>query len=332
MKRRSLISAFTCLTAVPACFGASGAQSALDASGALAQQIEGLWWYMFWVLGGAYLLTMIFLLLAIVRGRKGSHPGDPLSRRLVVVFGTVIPFVAVCTIFGYSIAVGRSLSVTPFEKALHVEVTGHQWWWEVRYKNGDRDVAVTANEIYIPAGVPVKLRLLSRDVIHSFWVPNLSGKMDAIPGRKNDMWLTAGTTGVWRGQCAEFCGAQHAHMSLEVISVPRPQFDRWLEWQGQSAVQPQSEDAKAGMKFFLDGPCALCHSIGGTTAHASFGPDLTHLAARRMIAAGTRPNRREHLQQWTKDAQSVKPGTRMPRIELDGRELAAIVSYLEELR
>jgi cytochrome c oxidase subunit II len=311
---------------------ASGAHSALQAYGAPAVQIEGLWWYMVAALSAGYLLTMIFLAVAIWRGRQAQYLKDRASKGFVIVFGAAVPLLVVISILGYSVAVGSSLSVSPYTRAMSIQVTGHRWWWDVKYMDGDRVVAVTANELYIPVGAPVKLQLRSTDVIHSFWVPNLSGKMDLIPGRKNEMWLRAERAGVWRGQCAEFCGAQHAHMSFEVVSIEQADFRRWLDWQSEPAVQPQSIEAKEGQQLFLSGPCALCHSVGGTSAHATVGPDLTHLAGRRMIGAGVLSNTRPHLEQWTANTQAFKPGNRMPRIMLAPEELKSIVSYLEGLR
>jgi cytochrome c oxidase subunit 2 len=190
----------------------------------------------------------------------------------------------------------------------------------------------TANEIHVPVGRPVAIDLKSRDVIHSFWVPNLHGKMDAIPGRVTNTWLQADSPGVWRGQCAEFCGLQHAHMALTVVAHPAHEFEQWLSAQREPATQPTEEIALRGQQVFLSGPCMMCHTIRGTPALSAFGPDLTHVASRRTLAAGTIPNTRGHLAGWILDPQVIKPGTRMPPTALGSEDLQALLAYLERLR
>ena len=178
----------------------------------------------------------------------------------------------------------------------------------------------------------MKFKLDSTDVIHSFWAPNLTGKMDLVPGRTNEIWLRADNTGVWRGQCAEFCGQQHAHMGFEVIAEDSAKFYQWLQWQKQTAVQPTSDAAKQGQQIFVQGPCVMCHKIRGTPAGGSAGPDLTHVAGRRTLAAATIPNTRGHLGGWIVNAQGIKPGNHMPRINLDASQLEPLLTYLESLR
>lgn len=220
--------------------------------------------------------------------------------------------------------------------ALTLDVTGHQWWWEVRYRGADKtDVMVTANEIHIPVGEPVHIRLESGDVIHSFWVPKLGGKTDLIPGQTNFTWLQADKPGTYRGQCAEFCGSQHAHMALYVVAQEKPAFDAWLASQKAEAAAPQSPQAISGHEVFM-ARCSVCHTVRGDSAGAGaagrLGPDLTHLMSRSTIAAGRLPNNTGSLHGWVANAQAIKPGTRMPRMDLSPEDLHAVVAYLETLK
>jgi cytochrome c oxidase subunit 2 len=214
--------------------------------------------------------------------------------------------------------------------ALTIEVTGHQWWWEVRYLNPRPDqVFTTANEIHVPVGRPVRVRLMSGDVIHSFWIPALTGKTDTIPGRTNIAWLQADKAGVYRGQCAEYCGEQHAHMALYVIADAPAAFETWREGQ-VAAAAPVSPAAQAGEAVF-EARCGACHAVRGTSNGGAVGPDLTHLASRRAIASGTLPNDRATLAGWIANPQALKPGSTMPATNLSGPELNAVVAYLEGL-
>jgi cytochrome c oxidase subunit 2 len=220
--------------------------------------------------------------------------------------------------------------------ALTLDVTGHQWWWEVRYHGaGQSDVMITANEIHIPTAEPVHIRLESDDVIHSFWVPKLGGKTDMIPGQTNFTWLQADRPGTYRGQCGEFCGPQHAHMALYVVAEERVAFDAWLARQKAAAAAPQSPQAVAGREVF-GARCSVCHTVRGDIAEAGaagrLGPDLTHLMSRATIASGRLPNNTGSLQGWVADAQAIKPGTRMPTMDLSPEDLRAVVSYLETLK
>lgn len=217
------------------------------------------------------------------------------------------------------------------EPAITVEVTAHQWWWELRYIGEDPSRSFeTANEIHIPVGEPVRFVLTSADVIHSFWVPGLGGKTDLIPGQDNVAWLEAEEEGAYRGQCAEYCGLQHAHMALRVFADPPEEFAAWWDAQLQPAPQPQAEAAEAGQQVFLQN-CSACHSVRGTIAAAELGPDLTHLMSRTTLAAGMMPNSVGYLSGWITNPQALKPGTPMPNVPLSGPELAALRSYLVTL-
>jgi cytochrome c oxidase subunit 2 len=210
---------------------------------------------------------------------------------------------------------------------LEINVTGHQWWWQVEYPSGP---VVTANEIHIPAGVPVRLTLTSRDVIHSFWVPQIAGKVDLIPAKSNTLTLVAPQPGVYRGMCGEFCGLQHAHMHSRLVVQPVEDFETWLEHQRRPAAAPQTPSAAAGQLTFI-ARCGECHTVRGVTDGAR-GPDLTHLASRATLGAGIHDNDRARLAGWTTDAQAMKPGNRMPSIPMGDAELQTLLDYLESLR
>jgi cytochrome c oxidase subunit 2 len=209
-----------------------------------------------------------------------------------------------------------------------VEVTGRQWWWEVRYPESG---VVTANEIRIPAGRPVRLVVTSGDVIHSVWIPELHGKIDMIPGRSNSQVIIADEPGEYRGECAEFCGAQHAKMQFIVVAEPPERFAAWLERQAQPANAPADAMQLEGREIFLGSACVYCHAVRGTNANSNFGPDLTHLASRRTLAAGMLANNRGNLSGWVLNPQQIKPGNKMPPTALSGEELNALLAYLESL-
>ncbi|HKY43096.1 MAG TPA: c-type cytochrome, partial [Pyrinomonadaceae bacterium] len=211
--------------------------------------------------------------------------------------------------------------------------TGHQWWWEIRYLDVDAsNVFTTANEIHIPVGVPVTFRLTANDVIHSFWVPNLAGKKDLIPGKINTLWFQADRPGAYRGQCAEYCGMQHAQMALWVVAESPEQFNAWRQNQVRSSITPTSDSQRRGQQVFLSSTCVMCHTINGTPAGSNIGPNLTHVGSRNTIAGATRANTREHLAQWIKDSQVVKPGNRMPQHNFSDADLQALVDYLQSLK
>jgi cytochrome c oxidase subunit 2 len=220
---------------------------------------------------------------------------------------------------------------SPPASALTIDITAKRWWWDAEYSPGGAAAFRAANEIHIPVGRPVLLHLQSADVIHSFWVPKLAGKTDVIPGQVNTMWIEASAPGRYRGQCGEFCGAQHAHMAFYVIADPPLQFDQWERKQAQPAFPPAGSDAAAGLTLF-EQRCSRCHTVRGTSAHAMFGPDLTHLMSRETIAAGMLQNNPASLSGWVENAQTVKPGALMPNQHISGPDLAALRAYLETLQ
>ena len=219
----------------------------------------------------------------------------------------------------------------PRPTVLTLDVIGHEWWWEVRYLGATPDQTFeTANEIHIPVGQPVLVRLHGADVIHSFWIPALTGKTDTIPGRTNIAWLQADRPGLYRGQCTEYCGVQHAHMAVFVVAEPTAQFAAWRQGQLQTAAPPPSGLATGEAGFVAH--CGACHTVRGTDAGGIVGPDLTHLASRSTIAAGTLPNTPAALAGWIGNPQALKPGTLMPATNLTGPQLSAITAYLETLK
>jgi cytochrome c oxidase subunit 2 len=323
--------------------GCGGNHSALDPAGPGAARIGDIWWLMLFVCAAVFGLVMLVLLWAIVRRRRPRVEGtseaarpDPRRERILARGVSVAVAVTVSIVFLFVIAsywVARALVAQPTEAALKIDVTGQRWWWDVRYRDPlpSREFS-TANEIHIPVGRPVELTLRSVDVIHSFWVPSLQGKKDLIPGQVNTLWLQADLPGVFRGQCAEFCGLQHAHMALEVVAEPEDDFTRWQAQQLKPAPEPATDEQKKGRDVFMTSSCVLCHAIAGTSAGGVAGPNLTHLASRRSLAAGTMPNTRGHLAGWIVDPQLRKPGSNMPPNPLRGDELQALLGYLETLR
>ena len=321
-------------------------QSALDPAGPQAARISHLWWLMFWATTAVFIVVMAFLGWAIVRGvrlRSREHEESgallkanttrerALMRGVAVAVGATIAILFVLLVA--SVSTGRAVGSLGASSAVSIVVTGHQWWWQVEYEDQIPSQRVkTANEIHIPIGRPVVLKVTSTDVIHSFWVPNLHGKRDLIPGYTTAIWIQADRPGVYRGQCAEFCGYQHAHMAFYVTAETDDEFQRWLAAERQPSATPTGDLERHGRDVFLASTCAQCHAIRGTIAGATLGPELTHVASRGTIGAGTLPNSRGHLAGWVVDSQSIKPGNRMPPNGIGGDDLQALLAYLETLK
>lgn len=315
--------------------GCRGVQSALDPAGPQASRIGKLWWFLFAVCLAVYACVVGFLLYAVLRSRRpdaASAEADVERRMNIVVTGAVIGTAVILFVFLIvSVVTGRAVSALP-NNAVTIEVVGHQWWWEVHYPDPmASQTVVTANELHVPVGQPVILKVTSYDVIHSFWIPNLQGKIDLIPSHINTVWFQADRPGVFRGQCAEFCGLQHANMAFIVVAEPPEQFHAWLDQQRRPAAEPTDPVQQQGKRVFLSSPCVLCHTIRGTGAFGQVAPDLTHLASRQRIAAGTLPNTRGHLAGWIVDSQNIKPGNRMPPMTLTPDNLEALLAYLASL-
>jgi len=314
----------------------TGIQSALDPAGVQAAQIHNLWHLFLWVCAAVYVVTVAFFLLALIKGRRRVEPVvDAASeRRMTIAVGTGagVTIVALLGLLTASVATGHAIGTFGNAK-LEIQVTGHQWWWEVTYPHAEADKIIrTANEIHIPTGTPILVRVATRDVIHSLWMPNLHGKRDLIPGRVNKFWIEADRPGVFRGQCAEYCGMQHANMALVVVAESPADFDRWEQHQRTPAPDPKTAEQLRGRQAFLSLPCVNCHAITGTDAYATLGPDLTHLATRTTLAAGTLINNKGNLSGWILNAPAIKPGNQMPANVLDAQQLNDVVAYLESLR
>ena len=282
------------------------------------------------VTGFFYLLVLIFLFWAMLRRRDESREAG--LRRGLVAWVVVIAL----TLGGLTIAswfTDRGLAHAADRPGLQITLIGHQWWWEVRYDNGDSSQIVhTANELHLPVGVPASISLQSGDVIHSLWIPNLAGKQDLIPGRTTDLSLLPTRVGLYRGQCAEFCGMQHAKMALDVTVESPAAFAQWRAAQLATPPPPASPLAQMGQHLVTNGACASCHAIAGTNASGQVAPDLSHVASRRTIAAGTLAMNHANLRGWIANPQLAKPGNNMPAVRMSPDQLSAITAYLETLR
>jgi cytochrome c oxidase subunit 2 len=321
--------ATTVLILAIACLGCRGnpIQSAMHPAGTDASEIVWLTWLMTITFSCIFVLVMALLLWAIVRKQLPRERMPPLGRSgFVIAGGIALPLVTVLPL--YVLSLETSADLHPGDNDLVIRVIGHQWWWDVHYPDSG---ITTANEIYIPVDQVVKLELLSADVIHSFWVPSLNGKRDLVPGLKNEFWLRANSPGVYRGQCAEYCGTQHANMSLHVIAVPDDEFRSWVQARREPREFTASESAQRGRDVFMRAGCARCHTIRDTAAQGKVGPDLTHVASRRFLGAGLLRNTKGNLMGWVSNAPSIKPGVRMPKTYLSRDELFALVDYLEML-
>jgi cytochrome c oxidase subunit 2 len=309
-------------------------QSALDPAGTHAETIARLWMLFLRVTAVIYVLVMAALIIGLLRRRKAARDGDaPRSTYAAVSAAAALTVVTLFGLLVASILTGRAIAEAPKQTPLRVILTGRQWWWQVEYDDADPSRRITsANELTVPAGVPVMIRLHSSDVIHSFWVPGLNGKRDLIPGHDGTITILAEHPGVFRGQCAEFCGAQHAKMALWVNALAPPDFARWAAAQRQPARTPATPGQREGQQVFLRSPCPLCHNIAGTEASARTAPDLTHLAGRRSLGAGALPNTRAALAGWITDPQQAKPGCQMPAMPFRPAELDPLLEYLGSLQ
>jgi cytochrome c oxidase subunit 2 len=320
-------------------------QSMWHVAGSNAAHIRELAVFFGLLLSAIFVLVVGLALFSLTRRHRGiqqeplegtHQPSDRTEASLRTAVGAATG-ITVLILFGLtivSVSVGKivSASVAP-AGSLNIEVTGTQWWWKVRYASDDPGrILQTANEIHIPIGRAVAIRGNSEDVIHSFWVPGLQGKRDLIPGHTTTEWLEADKPGEYRGQCAEFCGLQHAHMAFWVIAEPTERFNAWLEHQLKPAAEPMNDDTRQGQEIFLRSACVLCHAIRGTDAAAQAGPDLTHFGSRKTIAAGTLSNTKGNLAGWIADPQNIKPGTHMATVPIQPAEMQPLIDYLESLK
>lgn len=315
--------------------GCAGIQTPLAPTGDQAGALHQLFILVMVVCGFVYLLVLAGIAWSLLRLRREGGNGPAVSDRsldrgiwaavAIIVGGLTILIVG-------SFLADRALFSTRGGPALEVRVTGHQWWWRIEYRNPATGRLIeTANELHLPRGRTTRVLLGSADVVHSFWVPNIAGKLDMIPGRRNVLDLTPRREGRFRGQCTEFCGTQHAHMAFDVKVDAPAAFDAWLAAQARPARSASDAPAVRGQAVFSRA-CAACHVVRGTPANGRAGPDLTHVAARRSIAAGTLPMSRGGLQGWIAQPQALKPGTSMPAVPLSPQDADAVAHYLAGLR
>jgi cytochrome c oxidase subunit II len=312
-----------------------GRQSPLSPESPSSHDIAVLWWWMLGVAAVVFLGAVGLLLLGWFRRDRPGLPflgeRENVNTGLVLTFGMVIPVIVLVALFAVADLwlVQRTAPPARGSTAMTIRVIGHQWFWEVRYPG---TTAVTANEIHIPARTRVQVVATTADVIHSFWVPQLNRKIDMIPGRTNRVLLYANKPGVYRGQCAEFCGLEHAHMAMKVFADPPKRFHSWLANMERPAADPSSAEQRTGQRVFMSNACASCHTIRGTPARGTIGPDLTHVANRTTLAAVTIPNTARAMERWIKDPQHVKPGNKMPGLDLSNSDFRALRAYLDHLR
>lgn len=309
--------------AVVATSSCGGDHDVFAGDGKGGREIASVGWFMIITATVIAAVFLSLLIWALVRGgRRPAWRETP----VVLAGGVALP---VAVILVLTVLTLGTLDRRGGDGALRVDVIAHQYWWEIRYPDSG---VVTANEMRIPVGRSVTLTLTSGDVIHSFWVPSLDGKIDMVPGHTNHLTLVAEQPGIYRGQCAEYCGLQHALMSLSVEATSTAEFERWLQHEASDAREPTSTSERVGAAAFSQLPCASCHTIRGTGATGDLGPDLTHLAGRRTLAAGAIPNDRGHLGGWIANSQTIKPGNLMPPIPMDPAQLTGLLDYLQSLR
>jgi len=316
--------------------GCGASPTYLRGSGYVADRLATLGWVLL-AIAAAVVVVIGLLVLAAVLRRRPPASTDRMSSAgglsWIVIGGIVVPAVILLGSMVYSLRVLAATDRPEAKPALAIQVIGHRWWWEVRYPGSSpQETFTTANEIHVPVGLPVQLELTAADVIHSFWIPQLAGKTDLIPGQRNVAWIEADTAGRYWGHCGEYCGLQHANMMMAVVAEAPAEFSRWLEAQRRPAPTPSLPAALAGRAVFTRTACAMCHTVRGTEASGVMGPDLTHLASRRSIAAGALTNSHGNLAGWIANPQALKPGVLMPAVPLQPDELHALVSYLRDLR
>ena len=318
----------------------NGTTSYMDATGTAGRREATLGWWLTAVSCVVVLFVIVAVLAGIARHRNDPHRGDEgvMARRDVksglawIYAGVAVSVVILAVSFGGTLAVLNAASRPRITPSLTIDVTGHQWWWEVTYSQADNPELgfTTANEVHLPVGEPVRVRLHSADVIHSFWLPQIAGKMDVVPGQVNETWLEARKAGDSRGMCGEYCGLQHAVMALDVTAESPEAFRQWADERRSGATVPTTRSASAGRVVFARS-CGACHAVVGTSALGRVGPELTHIASRTTIGAGALTNTSQHLARWISNAPGVKEGARMPAIPLTDAELRDVVAYLETL-
>jgi cytochrome c oxidase subunit 2 len=314
----------------------SGPGNMLDPAGPGAGRIAGLWWYLFALGTAVFVVVLALFAVPLLRRRRGGDvadrpdPADEQRARRWIGGGAVGAFLVLVAVQVVALPLGRDVAPAPADAGEFViEVDARQFWWHVRYPDAD---VVTANEIHIPTDTPVRFGITSADVVHTFWIPRLHGKVEVAPGRVLELVLEADEPGVYPGRCTEFCGLAHAQMEVRVVAQEPDDFATWLQGQAAPAADPSTDTARAGLEVFRSSSCVHCHTVRGHAEASDIGPDLTHLASRDTIAAGALPNRRGHLGGWILDPQGNKPGARMPPTQLDGQQVQVLLDYLQSLR
>lgn len=331
--KRSLL--LLSLVSLASCYSGSS----LNPHGTAARAIGNLQWFILilFCLVTVIMLVLIALVVSRPRGSLAEHAPVDIGggQRWIIVGGFTIPVIILAVVFisGLKVLADFPMHDGRMLMPAQIRLIGHQWWWEIQYVEGPlQRHFITANEIHIRAGQPVDIDLDSYDVIHSFWVPELHGKVDLVPGVKNRIRIQADQPGTYRGQCAEYCGEEHARMMLLVVAQTPQEYQRWVANQLQDAPPPATAQQAGGQQLFQTRACSLCHTIRGTLAGGRVGPDLTHLASRQKIAANLLDNDTANLAAWAIHAQSLKPGVLMPNLsEFDGEQLHALVAYLQNL-
>jgi cytochrome c oxidase subunit 2 len=306
--------------------------------GVQAERIRNLFLVFVTVLTVVYIAVVIAAVIATRRGRRRASPLEDEATNTranrTVAIATGVTVVILLGLMAADFATGRAVAgYRGNEGAMTIQVIGHQWWWEIVYEDSVPERRITtSNEIHLPVGRPVLIKTDSRDVNHSVWLPNIAGKRDNLPGYTGMLWLRVDRPGIYTGQCAEFCGHQHAKMRLTLVAHSPEDFSKWYQAQRLPAAEPTDSTRLRGQEVFLAAPCVMCHTIRGTPAGARLGPDLTHIGSQLTIGAGSLPNTRGHLASWIVDSQRIKPGNRMPPIALNPNDLNALVHYLESLK
>lgn len=324
------------LLALAAC---NGTTSYLDATGRAGRSEAKLGIWLTVVASVVVVFVCVAVILGILRNRARDNDKKLVERQRInaglnwIYIGTGTTIVILCIVFAGTMRTLTAAAHPPMTPSLTLDVTGHQWWWEITYSEASNPELgfTTANEVHLPVGVPVRVRLHSDDVIHSFWLPQIAGKTDVIPGQVNEMWLEADRPGTSRGMCAEYCGLQHATMAMSVTAESPAAFNQWAAERRAEAAAPTTSTAQLGQTVFIRS-CGACHAVAGTPALGRYAPDLTHFASRPTIGAGALENTPQNLARWIHNAPGIKEGARMPAMPLDQTELQAVVRYLEGLR
>jgi len=334
--------------------GCASVQSIRNTHGPASERIASLSWLM--TITFLIVTVLMWALLAVAAKRRRGSLTEHMpidiggGQAWIAIGGLAVPLIILTVVFVLGLQLladfpihgmhgdmmhgGMSDTMLADAPKPDIRIVGHQWWWEVQYLNGPLEGQfTTANEIHIPTHRAINIVLETGDVMHSFWVPALHGKVDLIPGHPNFLRVEASDTGNFQGQCAEFCGAQHAHMRILVVAQEPAAYDAWVEAQRMPGAQPTTQEALLGQHFFLSGPCAMCHQVRGTLAGGHVAPDLTHIGSRQYIASNSFPNNDAYLEAWITHAQSLKPEAKMPNLtQFDGVELRSLVAYLRQLQ